>query len=330
MPTSVPGSCDRQRGMAVISALLVVAAVTMIVASLLQRQDTFLRAVQAAQTRAQAQAVLEAGLGLARQLLREDSRRQAATRADGDWAAPIIDTRLQRPGRDSAFVGRLEDEQGKFNLRNLVFEGRLHQDGVEELLRLCALVGVAPEVGMAIARRMLDSQPGASGAVLPAPRSLEELAGVAGVDAAALARLRRHVTVLPRVTLVNVNTASAEVIAARVPGMSLEQARAMVAQRDGGLWFVNQGDFANRLASASGAGRAAGADTGNNASGNASNNARGDTPVAAPRAPRVAVASGWFTLTGAARLGGAILPLKALLARTSDGASRIVWSREGA
>ena len=77
MPTSVPGSCDRQRGMAVISALLVVAAVTMIVASLLQRQDTFLRAVQAAQTRAQAQAVLEAGLGLARQLLREDSRRQA-------------------------------------------------------------------------------------------------------------------------------------------------------------------------------------------------------------------------------------------------------------
>ena len=36
--------------MAVISALLVVAAVTMIVASLLQRQDTFLRAVQAAQT----------------------------------------------------------------------------------------------------------------------------------------------------------------------------------------------------------------------------------------------------------------------------------------
>ena len=84
----------------------------------------------------QAQAVLEAGLGLARQLLREDSRRQAATRADGDWAAPIIDTRLQPPGRDTAFVGRLEDEQGKFNLRNLVFEGRLHQDGVEELLRL--------------------------------------------------------------------------------------------------------------------------------------------------------------------------------------------------
>ena len=55
MPTSVPGSSERrvrQQGMAVISALLVVAAVTMITASLLQRQDAFLRGVQAAQNRA--------------------------------------------------------------------------------------------------------------------------------------------------------------------------------------------------------------------------------------------------------------------------------------
>lgn len=316
--------------MAVISALLVVAAVTMIVASLLQRQDAFLRAVQAAQTRAQAQAVLEAGLALARKLLREDGQRQAATRADGDWAAPIIDTRLQQRGRDTAFVGRLEDEQGKFNLRNLVFEGRLYQDSVDELLRLCALVGVAPEVGLAIAHRMVGSQPGAGagGVPLPPPRRLEELTGVPGVDAAVLARLRRHVTVLPRVTLVNVNTASAEVIAARVPGMSLEQGKAMVAQRDAGLWFVNNGDFANRLASANGA---PGGDGRGNRGGETSDTATPNTVVrAAPEAPRVAVASGWFMLIGAARLGGTILPLKVLLARTSDGASRIVWWREGA
>ena len=51
--------------MAVISALLVVAAVTMITASLLQRQDAFLRGVQAAQNRAQAQALLRGGLNLA-------------------------------------------------------------------------------------------------------------------------------------------------------------------------------------------------------------------------------------------------------------------------
>ncbi len=303
--------------MAVISALLVVAAVTMIVASLLQRQDTFLRAVQAAQTRAQAQAMLEAGLGLARKRLREDGQHNAATRADGDWAAPIVDTRLQRPGRDAAFVGRLEDEQGKFNLRNLVFEGRLYQDGVDELLRLCALLGVAPDAGLAIARRILASQAGAGsmGRQPPLPRNLDELAGLPGVDAAVLARLRPYVTVLPRVTLVNVNTARAEVIAARVPGLSLEQAKAMVAQRDAGRWFVNDGDFANRL---------------NGAQGAADGAAASGTPATRIETPRVSVASAWFSLTGAARLGGMVVPLRALLARTGAGGAQIVWSREGA
>ena len=43
-----------------------------------------------------------------------------------------------------------------------------------------------------------------------------------------------------RVTLVNVNTARAEVIAARVPDLSLEQAKALVAQRDAGMWFATE------------------------------------------------------------------------------------------
>ncbi|WP_153070434.1 fimbria/pilus periplasmic chaperone, partial [Escherichia coli] len=51
-------------------------------------------------------------MGLARQRLRDDGQRQATTRPDGVWATPIVDTRLHRPGRDAALVGRLEDEQG--------------------------------------------------------------------------------------------------------------------------------------------------------------------------------------------------------------------------
>ena len=161
------------------------------------------------------------------------------------------------------FLGRLEDEQGKLNLRNLVFEGKLYQDGVEELARLCQSLGLRPEVADALAQRMLASLPpphkagdGAASArpgeagrpgLAPFPRSLDELAGAPGVDAGVVARLRPYVTVLPRVTLVNVNTRRAEVIAARVPDLSLEQAKALVAQRDAGMWFATEGDFANRL-----------------------------------------------------------------------------------
>ncbi|WZB71543.1 hypothetical protein WJ968_06210 [Achromobacter xylosoxidans] len=129
--------------MAVISALLVVAAVTMITASLLQRQDAFLRGVQAAQNRAQAQALLRGGLNQALRLIKEDGERNATTRGDAPWAAPITDARLAATaGGQPVFLGRLEDEQGKLNLRNLVFEGKLYQDGVEELARLCQSLGL--------------------------------------------------------------------------------------------------------------------------------------------------------------------------------------------
>ena len=283
--------------MAVISALLVVAAVTMITASLLQRQDAFLRGVQAAQNRAQAQALLRGGLNLALRLIKEDGERNATTRGDAPWAAPITDARLAATaGGQPVFLGRLEDEQGKLNLRNLVFEGKLYQDGVEELARLCQSLGLRPEVADALAQRMLASLPpphkagdGAASArpgeagrpgLAPFPRSLDELAGAPGVDAGVVARLRPYVTVLPRVTLVNVNTARAEVIAARVPDLSLEQAKALVAQRDAGMWFATEGDFANRL----------------------------NLPGQQGNPARVAVQSNWFRLAGAARLGSALVP----------------------
>ena len=195
----------------------------MITASLLQRQDAFLRGVQAAQNRAQAQrccARPEPGPASDQggwRAQRHHARRRA-------WAAPITDARLAATaGGQPVFLGRLEDEQGKLNLRNLVFEGKLYQDGVEELARLCQSLGLRPEVADALAQRMLASLPppqkagdGAASArpgeagrpgLAPFPRSLDELAGAPGVDAGVVARLRPYVTVLPRVTLVNVNTA---------------------------------------------------------------------------------------------------------------------------
>ena len=82
-------------------------------------------------------------------------------------------------------------------------------------------LGLRPEVADALAQRMLASLPpphkagdGAASArpgeagrpgLAPFPRSLMSLPP--GVDAGVVARLRPYVTVLPRVTLVNVNTA---------------------------------------------------------------------------------------------------------------------------
>ncbi|QBQ96222.1 type II secretion system minor pseudopilin GspK [Paraburkholderia pallida] len=71
--------------------------------------------------------------------------------------------------------------------------------------------------------------------------SVDALLDVPGFTPDAVARLRPFVTILPTTTPVNMNTASAEVIAAIVPGMSLSSAQAFVARRQT-VFFHNLAD----------------------------------------------------------------------------------------
>ena len=79
---------------------------------------------------------------------------------------------------------------------------------------------------------------------------MQELGAALGLDPAVRDELQRTMTLLPANTLVNVNTAPPEVIAALAPGLSIGQARAIAGERDRGNAFNNSGDFANRLAGA--------------------------------------------------------------------------------
>jgi general secretion pathway protein K len=71
--------------------------------------------------------------------------------------------------------------------------------------------------------------------------SVDSLLDVPGFTPDAVARLRPFVTVLPTVTPVNMNTASAEVIASIVTGMNLSNAQALVAHRQN-VFYRNVGD----------------------------------------------------------------------------------------
>lgn len=76
--------------------------------------------------------------------------------------------------------------------------------------------------------------------------SVDALMNVPGFTPEIVARLRPFVTVLPTQTPVNMNTASAEVIAAIMPGMSLSSAKAFVARRET-VFFRNIGDVTNAM-----------------------------------------------------------------------------------
>jgi general secretion pathway protein K len=69
----------------------------------------------------------------------------------------------------------------------------------------------------------------------------DALLDVPGFTPAAVARLRPFITVLPNATPVNMNTASAEVLTAIVPEMTLAQAQAFVARRQT-VFFRNMSD----------------------------------------------------------------------------------------
>lgn len=264
------------------------------------------------------------GLQLSRQLLAEQRQRDPLVRAGQPWTRPLPDM----AAGNVVFGGQLEDEQGKFNLRNLVVDGRVDAEALATFQRLCGLIGVDARLASAISERVIDSyprqpatpvasqqagfdsgrltSPASASTPLPARQpmagSLDAFASLKGMNTQSMQRLRRFVTLLPALTWVNGNTASAEVLAAQVPGLSLQQAAALVAERDGGRWFVNRGDFVNRLR----------------------------MPQLAQANVRVGINSDWFRLHGQARQGQRVLRMQALLRQREGRLPDVVWTRVGA
>lgn len=72
--------------------------------------------------------------------------------------------------------------------------------------------------------------PAERGAAPLLPQSLEQLAWL-GLDAATVQRLRPYVELLPKPTPLNINTASAEVLAGVIPGLDLASAKRLVERR---------------------------------------------------------------------------------------------------
>lgn len=104
----------------------------------------------------------------------------------------------------------------------------------------------APLVGGVAGGSTFTDNPGLSddnsGSVAPLiMTSVDSLLDVPGFTPAVVAKIRPFVTMLPTVTPVNMNTASAEVIAASVPGMDLSNAQGLVSRRQS-VFFRNLGD----------------------------------------------------------------------------------------
>ncbi len=240
-----------QYGAALLMAMLTVTLVATLAAASLWQQWRSVEVEAAERQRVQSSWVLTGALDWARLILREDARGSTGTDHLAEpWAVPLQESRLSTflaadrnntGGMDSdeqldAFLsGQITDMQSRMNINNLVQENKISEVWLAAFGRLFELLNLPPleltllstQLQLAQDRRTTQNT---ETTVPLMPRNAAQL-GWLGLSPATVAALQPYVTVLPALTAVNLNTASAEVLVAAVPKLSMADAQKLVAAR---------------------------------------------------------------------------------------------------
>lgn len=238
-------SARRQRGVALISALLVAAVAAAAAAAIATRESVAIQRSRHVLAHDQAQRYAQAAVRLAENLLAESLGEAETVHPGQRWARPLQGI----PVDQGTVSAELVDLQARLNLNGLQnAEGGANREHLARFARLLATLdlseAIAPATGgWILGERAFRDAPGAGTyldaepAFRPAERRLagiSELRSVDGVTGDAYAKLVPHVTALPEATPVNVNTAGPAVLAALADGLTRRQAERLVAgARDG-------------------------------------------------------------------------------------------------
>jgi general secretion pathway protein K len=293
----------RESGIAALTAVLIVAVAASAAAMMLSQQSAMLDQTMLVASRAQAEQYAAAGLDWARGVLAQDARSSVTDSLDEGWAKPIVGLPVER----AVVAGAIVDEQGKFNLNNLVDKGRRSEQNVSLFRNLLASLGLPGELAEAVVEWILPGSPDAYYLSLPRPyraahgpmAQVEELYRIRGFEARAVERLRPYVTALPPGSKLNANTVNERVLAAAF-GNDAEKIARLVAERRAKP-FETQQAFQQRL---------------------------GQANLVAEH--EFDVKSGWFSVLVRVQQDDVLLGSEALVRREATdkgGAATVVWRR---
>lgn len=242
----------RQRGVAVLTAMLVVTIGTMIAVNLMWYASLDLRRTTTALAADQGLLYLQGAEAWAGDILRQDQ----VDSIESDHLGEIWATELPPMPVDGGVIsGRIEDLQGRFNLNNLVTpqgeEDELARRQFERLLESLELdpgiAGIAvdwldPDNESAFpfgaeddAYTRFDPPYRTSNTMITSP---SELLAMSGVDIVTYRLLLPYVTALPSGTMLNVNTASEFILASLSDDIDLSRSASLIEER-GGADFAN-------------------------------------------------------------------------------------------
>ncbi|MGY0196352.1 type II secretion system minor pseudopilin GspK [Leptothrix sp. BB-4] len=244
---------QRQRGAALLTAMIIVTLIATLAAGMVWQQWVAVQVEAAERSQAQARWILNGALDWARLILREDQRTSDVDHLGEPWSVPLAEAKLSTflaadrnnnaddgSAPEAYLSGVIRDAQGRYNLRNLVREGKVQPVELKTLERLCQLLGLPASLGLQIGDAMRQAMPGTTVEITGMednrrrtpllPAGVEDL-GWLGLNPATVQRLAPFVSWLPVNTPVNLNTAPREVIAAVVPGVDLAGAERLTQAR---------------------------------------------------------------------------------------------------
>lgn len=246
----------RQKGVAVVTALLLTTLAITIVASLFWQQQVQVRSIENQRFQLQKKWILRGALDWAALILREDARVAGRTDHLGEpWAVNLGETRLDQyvengksetEDGDATLQGQISDAQAKYNINNLALDAVVDVKEVKAFTRLLKNLQIDSSLAAKLALNIaatqekkisLSKDEKAQPSNQPTIQFvgfhfIEDLLAVPGFTPAIIEKLNKHVTVLPTRTRININTTTAEVLSALLENVSLSDAALIIARRD--------------------------------------------------------------------------------------------------
>lgn len=242
-------NAKRIRGVALITALLITAITGSLAAGLAWDNALDVRRTMVLLFHEQGTQIALGAETWIRNILRDDGIDSPTDHLGELWASDLPGLPVDNDSVQGAVTGQIEDLQGRFNVNNLVdADGEVDQDILEQFQRLLVALDLDPKFA-GIAADWIDSDQnagfpdGAEDSIYtgftPPYRTFNrkltnvtELAALDGMDKASFNILLPHITALPGVTQINVNTATTAVLQSLDANLDVAAVENLLSQRE--------------------------------------------------------------------------------------------------
>ena len=237
-------SSKYNKGVALITALLVVSIATTAAVALSAHQQMDIRRTANLISRDQAWLYTKAAESWSKAILARDQEDNETDSVEDIWAQRLPP--LDIPG--GVMIGHMEDLQGRLNINNLIDGKKLDPQAVSQFQRLLEVLQLPKELAQAVADWLDedveatapegaedDYYLGLEQAYMAGNRNMvniSELRLVKGFDQQTFQRVAPFLTALPERTEINVNTAPPEILASLSSDIDLSTAESLVKQRE--------------------------------------------------------------------------------------------------